>query len=130
MAPTTGGGRQREDPLRNDQSLLSFRGYLELREKRSYVKVALQAGVSRTYVERIAKRWKWTERTRAFDSHVSDAETAAFIQERRSMARRQAQIGVLGQNIATASLWPSRSNCKPRARSASSKCTRSRGFWT
>src|SRR5438067_8656312 len=68
------------------------------------VKVALQAGVSRTYVERIAKRWRWTERTRAFDSHVSDQETAAFIGERRAMARRQANLAVLGQNIATRGL--------------------------
>jgi hypothetical protein len=81
-----------------------FRAYLELREKRSYVKVALQAGVSRTYVERIAKRWRWTERTRAFDSHISDLETAAFITERKEMGKRIARGSILAQNIALAGM--------------------------
>ena len=81
-----------------------FRKYAIAGPKRSFVKLSLEVGKSRQYIERVASRWKWAERTRAFDSHTSDIETEAFLQERRNMARRQAQLGVLGQNIAAAHL--------------------------
>ncbi len=81
-----------------------FKQYAAMGAKRSFVKLCVKVGKSRQYIERLASRWKWAERTRAFDSHVSDIETAAFIGERQAMARRQAQLAVLGQNIATRGL--------------------------
>jgi hypothetical protein len=81
-----------------------FQKYLDLGEKRSYVKVAKEVGKSQTYVERVARRWRWQERATAYFAMVNDKETEAFIGERKSMARRQAQLGVLGQNIAATGL--------------------------
>jgi hypothetical protein len=81
-----------------------FKRYAAMGAKRSFVKLSQEVGKSRQYIERIASRWQWAERTRAFDSHVSDIEMAAFIGERRAMARRQADLAVLGQNIATRGL--------------------------
>src|SRR5205814_2565552 len=93
-----------EDVYETARAYDLFKQYAAMGAKRSFVKLSQQVGKSRQYIERLASRWVWSERTRAFDNFVSDQETAAFIGERRAMARRQANLAVLGQNIATRGL--------------------------
>ena len=86
------------------RSYFLFRKYLELGDNRSYRKVAEQAGKSRTYIERLASRWQWKARAKAYFDFLDDEALKVFIGERQRMARRQAQTALLGQNIATRGL--------------------------
>jgi hypothetical protein len=82
----------------------AFRAYCTMGSTRSIRLVARALGKSAQLIARWSSHWNWQERVRAYDNFVSEQETAAFILERRSMARRQAQLGVLGQNIAATGL--------------------------
>lgn len=82
----------------------AWRAYARLMEKRSIRKVAQQLDKSTTLIGRWSVAWKWQERVRAWDDFVSEQENAAFIKERLAMARRQANVAVIGQNAATRAL--------------------------
>jgi len=82
----------------------AFRIYCQQQGRRSLRNVAQELHKSVTLLGRWSVRWNWQERVRAYDHFVDEVETVAFLSERKAMAKRQARIGVLGQNIATAGL--------------------------
>jgi hypothetical protein len=90
--------------IESTPAFAAFRAYCIMGSKRSLRLVARGLGKSQQLLSRWSVAWSWQERVRAYDDFAAVEETAAFIQERRSMARRQAQLGVLGQNIAATSL--------------------------
>ena len=47
----------------------------------------------------LSARWEWVERARAYDDHVERQARVEQERERRDMARRNAKIAVLGQNV-------------------------------
>jgi hypothetical protein len=82
----------------------AFWAYCIAGSSRSLRLVAQGLGKSAQLLARWSVRWNWQERTRAFDNAAAEQENTAFILERKSMARRQAQGALLGQNIALTSL--------------------------
>jgi hypothetical protein len=90
--------------MESTPAFAAFRAYAVMGSIRSLRLVARALGKSQQLLSRWSVAWNWQERIRAYDDFASEQETAAFIQERRSMARRQAQLGVLGQNIAATGL--------------------------
>jgi hypothetical protein len=97
--PTTG-----QKTMESAPAFAAFRAYCTMNSGRSLRLVARALGKSAQLLARWSVAWNWQERVRAYDNFVSENETAAFILERRAMARRQAQLGVLGQNIAATGL--------------------------
>jgi hypothetical protein len=95
-----GGVRRWESPKAHQ----AFRIYAEMADERSMRRVAIQLGKSRVLIERWAKRWRWAERTAAYDGKLQEAQLAGCIKARRLMSERQSKTAVIGQDIALMAL--------------------------
>jgi hypothetical protein len=97
--PTTGKRTVESAP-----AFAAFKAYCLAGTSRSLRLVARTLGKSQQLLSRWSVVHSWQERTRAFDNMVADRENEAFIKERQAMARRQANVAVIGQNAATRAL--------------------------
>jgi hypothetical protein len=74
--------------------------YRDMGLERSLAKVGRRLGISTKYIERLSKRWRWRERTRAFDGRIErvqteDAIEAAEKANRRHIAESQQMQGAV-----------------------------------
>src|ERR1700737_3077932 len=97
--PATGKKR-----FESKQAHDAFRIYCQQQAGRSLRKVAQELHKSVQLLGRWSVRWNWQERVLAYDHFTDEQQTVAFIQERKNMARRQAQGALLGQNVAMTGL--------------------------
>lgn len=79
----------RESP----QSYACFVLYMEMGSTRSFRNVWEEAGLSKTLVERWAKRWSWTTRAREYDAYEAKVRVDAFYNRRLRAIERQADLG-------------------------------------
>lgn len=109
--PTTLTARKQDPPkpwdrLR-DETGKAFRAFCLYRddfEGRTLEKVAKALSCSQQNVARWAKVWDWAARSYAYDSYMDELNRAEQVRERRAMRRRQAEAGVLLQEVATEGL--------------------------
>lgn len=92
-------------PMETDLAWGRFQYYRDLdTEERSIKAVAGKYGVTAEVIYDMAKHNKWAERVRLYDAHVDAKAREAFEEQRKKMARRQAQLGQKMQTVAQAKI--------------------------
>jgi hypothetical protein len=86
------------------KAFAAFKQFCVMGDDRGIRKVAAVLSKSPALISRWCQVWKWRERAKVFDDVLQDATTQAFLKERIRMGQRQANLGVLGQNIAAQAL--------------------------
>jgi hypothetical protein len=87
-------------PHESSKAFDAFTKYRDAAAGRKLQNVAEELHCSGANVRRWAARWNWYARAREWDIHLNQDLQATQIRERKRMAERQAQDGVLLQNIA------------------------------
>jgi hypothetical protein len=87
-------------PGESSKAYHAFCVYRDAASARTFEAVAEMLRCSGANVRRWAKKWRWVERTRAFDIDVDRIERAALVRERLAMKKRMARQGVDMQVVA------------------------------
>ena len=75
--------------------------YRDMGNKRSYRRVAREAGVSTQRIHNIAQEWHWQERIKLWIDEVDRVKREAYLKEIQEMAKRHAQHSMAFQRVLT-----------------------------
>lgn len=84
----------------SEQAYEAFDLYLKMGTERGVYKVASQLGKSGTLISRWSVRWDWSERARAYDNELADADLKSKKKEIEAMNARHIKEGRLMQTVA------------------------------
>jgi hypothetical protein len=81
-----------------------FQLFRDLGANRTQRQVAAEVGITEDQISDAAVRWRWRERAEAYDKHLDEIKVKAVEDAARTMAVRQAKLGMILQDKATAAL--------------------------
>lgn len=81
-----------------------FQLYRDLGSERSVTEVANQSDLEPGHLYDIGKRWRWKDRCDAWERHLDEIKVKEYEEAGRTMARRQATLGILLQEKAEGAL--------------------------
>ncbi len=84
-------------PGESSQAFSAFLIYLELGEERTTQKVSQKLDKSGTLIRRWSARWRWVERARLYDNHLTRIKQGATEKIAKEMRERQVKIALLMQ---------------------------------
>lgn len=78
--------------------------YRDLGSERTYKAVAEEIQVTSEHICDLSSRWRWKERIAAWDKHLAEIRDKAIEDASKTMASRQAKLGMLLQDKAVVAL--------------------------